>query len=76
VFVVSAHKIISDMLDHPEEFGLSNFSGSGGSRGSSGGDTDDGDDDQANEIWEDDIHLSGAAHRVFADRLLKLFDCS
>jgi hypothetical protein len=66
------------MLDHPEEFGLSNFSGSGESQGSSSGDNDnddDDDDDEAQDIWEDDIHLSGAAHGVFADRLLKLFDC-
>jgi hypothetical protein len=31
VFVVSAHRVISDILNYPEEFGLSNFSGSGGS---------------------------------------------
>ncbi|KAF8799736.1 hypothetical protein BYT27DRAFT_7176126 [Phlegmacium glaucopus] len=78
VFVVSAHHIISDMLNHPEEFGLSNSSGSGGSQQSLGGDNindDDDNDDEAQEIWEDDIHLSSAAHRVFADRLLKIFDC-
>jgi phospholipase/lecithinase/hemolysin len=78
VFVVSAHRIISDILNHPEEFGLSHSSGSGGSQGSLGGNNvnnDNDSDDEAQEIWEDDIHLSSAAHRVFADRLLKVFDC-
>jgi lysophospholipase L1-like esterase len=64
VFVVSAHRIISDILDHPEKFGFSNCSRSG-----------DDDDDEAQDVWEDDIHLSSAAHQVFADRLLKVFDC-
>ncbi|KAF8817286.1 hypothetical protein BYT27DRAFT_7317748 [Phlegmacium glaucopus] len=66
VFVVSAHRIISDILDHPEAFGLSNSSGSGNNL--------DDDNDEGQDIWEDYIHLSGAAHQVFADRLLKVFD--
>ena len=68
VFVVSAHRIISDILDHPEKFGFSNCSGSGELG------VDD-DDDEAQDVWEDDIHLSSAVHQVFADRLLKVFDC-
>jgi lysophospholipase L1-like esterase len=30
-------------------------------------------DEEADDMWEDDIHLSSAAHRAFADRLLKVF---
>lgn len=26
------------------------------------------------EIWQDDIHLSSDAHRVFANRFLRIFD--
>jgi hypothetical protein len=37
VFVVSAHRIISDIPNYPEEFGLSNSSGSGGSQRLLGG---------------------------------------
>jgi hypothetical protein len=70
VFVVSAHHIVSDILDHPEEFGLVNAAGEGGSEESL-----DHDDDEAKDIWEDDIHLSSVAHSVFADRLLKVFEC-
>lgn len=70
VFVVSAYRIILDILDHPEEFGLSKFPGDGGSEESF-----DNDDDEAQDVWKDDIHLSTAAHRVFADRLLKVFEC-
>jgi hypothetical protein len=65
VFVVSARRIISDILNHPEEFGLSNSSGSGGSQGSFGGNNVSGDndsEDEAQEIWKDVIHLSSAAH--------------
>ncbi|KAF8817252.1 hypothetical protein BYT27DRAFT_7247480 [Phlegmacium glaucopus] len=45
VFVVSAHRIISDILDHPEEFGLSNSSGSGNNL------NDDDDNDDEGQIW-------------------------
>jgi len=45
VFVVSAHRIISDVLNHPEEFGLSNSSKSGGSQRSLGGNNVSDDDD-------------------------------
>jgi hypothetical protein len=69
VFVVSAHRMISDILDHPENFGLSNPSADGGSEESF-------DDDEAPVIWDDNIHLSSAAHEVFAVRLLKVFDRS
>lgn len=68
VFVVSAHKIICDILDNPEEFELSNSSGDGGSEESLE------DSDKAQDVWEDDIHLSSAVHQIFSDRLLKIFD--
>jgi hypothetical protein len=69
VYVVSAHHIISDILDHPGAFGLSNRSrGRRPARSSNDG-------DEAPAIWEDHIHLTSATHRVFADRLLKVFDC-
>jgi hypothetical protein len=70
VFVVSAHTIISDILDHPTDFGLSK--GSEESEGSGDEETDDDDEDSGEEpaktpkIWEDDIHISSATHRVFA----------
>jgi len=67
VFVVSAHYIISDILDHPEQFGFSNSSRDEGLE-----EPFDDDDGEARDIWGDDIHLSSAAHRVFARRLLKL----
>jgi lysophospholipase L1-like esterase len=73
VFVVSAHQIISDILDHPEKFGLLNSSRDGGPEESLDSDDDD-DQPQLKDVWEDDIHLSRAAHQVFADRLLKIFD--
>jgi hypothetical protein len=64
IFVVSAHRIISDILDQPEEYNLDNEKE--GSEESFG--------DESNAIWKDDIHLSSAAHSVFAERILKVFD--
>jgi len=66
VLVVSAHHIISDILDHPGKFGFSNSSRDEGSE-----EPFDDDDGEARDIWGDEIHLSSAAHRVFASRLLK-----
>jgi len=117
VFVVSAHKIVSEILNYPNNFGLSNpdeTEPSIASEGSSSGNSDDsttsessGSKDLSNsssgeetdseesinsfasggpdpeessdfgeipDIWQDDIHLSSDAHRVFADRLLRVFD--
>jgi hypothetical protein len=65
VFVVSAHRIISDILDHPEKFGFSNSSGDRASDELFNG--------EAQDVWEDDIHLPNAVHQVFTHRLLKTF---
>lgn len=75
VFLVSAHRIISDILDKPTEFGFS--SDSGGSEESFDDDSDDDENEvqeRAPKIWEDDIHISRTTHRLFAERLLKVFD--
>jgi hypothetical protein len=56
VFVVSAHRIISDIFNHPEELGLSNSSGSGGSPCGVVG------RQQVSDHNDSDIHLSSAAH--------------
>lgn len=76
VFVASSYKIISDILDDPKAYGL---------RDDIGDDTDSDDEEEEEQdrdsdqetteeekldaMWEDDIHLSAAAHRAFADRL-------
>jgi hypothetical protein len=67
----SAHRMISDILDHPEKFRLSNSSTDAGSEEFL--DTND-DFDELQDVWEDDIHLSRAVHEVFADRPAKIFD--
>lgn len=60
VFVVSSYSIISEILDHPAKYGLSDPDDAV---------SDDSDDAAEAAAWEDNIHLSEAAHQVFADRL-------
>lgn len=75
VFLVSAHRIISDILDKPKEFGFS--SDSEGSEKLFDDDRDDDeneDQERAPKIWEDDIHISRTTHQLVAERLLKIFD--
>lgn len=68
VHLVSSYNIISEFLDRPEEFGLEDCVeglNSDSERTNSNGD----DDKIPLAMWEDDIHLSKAAHQAFADRI-------
>lgn len=75
VFVASSYNIISDILDDPNAYGLRDSI-----RGSSDSDDDEEQQDEVSnsgasvvgrseDMWEDDIHLSPAGHRAFANRL-------
>lgn len=66
VCVVSAHRIISEILDNPEEFGLFDSGRQSQKMPST--------DDLGEDMWEDHLHLSGAAHIVFGGKLLRVFD--
>ena len=76
IFVVSSYAIISDILDDPEAYGLSdcieeehpNSENEDGDE-----ESDDSDDDSQKAMWVDDIHLSIAGHRAFANRLWTIF---
>ncbi|KAF8068641.1 SGNH hydrolase-type esterase domain-containing protein [Lyophyllum atratum] len=71
VFVVSSHSIISEILDHPARYGLLDCIDQ--EEDADEAVSDDSDDAVEGAIWEDDIHLSEAAHQVFADRLWGIF---
>ncbi|KAF9457592.1 hypothetical protein BDZ94DRAFT_1227626 [Collybia nuda] len=79
VFVVSAHRIISDILDKPVNFGFSSDSEESEENSSEEPESGDEDEDEsrlqkARKIWEDDIHISRATHQLVGDRLLRIFD--
>ena len=76
IFVVSSYAIISDILDDPDSYGLSDCIEEGDSNfENDDGDeeSDDSDDDSQKAMWADDIHLSTAGHRALANRLLRIF---
>jgi phospholipase/lecithinase/hemolysin len=75
IFVVSSYAIISDMLDDPETYGLSECIEEDGSNSEKEDEeeSDDNDDDGQKAMWVDDIHLSTAGHRAFANRLWTIF---
>ncbi|KAK0190521.1 hypothetical protein F5146DRAFT_929368 [Armillaria mellea] len=54
VFVFSSHKLLSDVLGDPLEYDFG----------------ENHPDDEGGAIWEDDLHLTPAAHMILADRLL------
>jgi len=76
IFVVSSYAIISDILDDPETYGLSdcieeedsNFDNDDGDA-----ESDDSDDDSQKAMWVDDIHLSTAGHQALANKLWMIF---
>ncbi|KAF8154985.1 SGNH hydrolase-type esterase domain-containing protein [Crassisporium funariophilum] len=70
VFVVSSNSIISEILDQPATYGLSDCIEQ---EDPDDAVSDDSDDAAEGAIWEDNIHLSEAAHQVFADRLWGIF---
>lgn len=75
VFVVSSYSIISDILDDPAKYRLSDHVEQEESDDEHE-DSDDSDDEADKALWEDDIHLSTAGHRGLADRLWTIFGTS
>ena len=79
-FVVSSFAIISDILDDPKTFGLSNciltwlveeeLSSENDNGDAESGDSDD---DGQKAMWVDDIHLSTAGHQALANKLWMIF---
>jgi hypothetical protein len=88
VHVLSSYNIVSDFLDHPETNGLKDCieeweSESEEDEDGSEKDEASGSDidiskgrrgDELKAIWEDDIHMSRYAHRLFADRVWQAFE--
>lgn len=54
VFVFSSNTVIGDILDNPEYYGF----------------TEDDITEECGDIWLDDLHMTGAVHEVFAERLI------
>ena len=78
IFVVSSYAIISDILDDPEAYGLSDCieaedSNENGDEESGGDSNLDDDDDSQKAMWVDDIHLSTAGHQALANKLWTIF---
>ena len=76
IFVVSSYAIISDILDDPDSYGLSDCieDEDPNSENMDGDDeSDDSDDDSQKAMWVDDIHLSTAGHQVLANKLWTIF---
>jgi hypothetical protein len=75
IFVVSSYAIISDILDDPETYKLSDcIEDEVSNPGNEDGDEESGDsDDSQKAMWVDDIHLSTAGHRAFANKLWAIF---
>ena len=76
IFVVSSYTIISDILDDPETYGLSDCieeENSNSENEDGDEDEDNIDDDSPKAMWVDDIHLSTAGHRVLSNRLWTIF---
>ncbi|KAF5373283.1 hypothetical protein D9615_007358 [Tricholomella constricta] len=74
IYVVSSYVIISDILDNPASYGLSDYIEEEVSD-KEDWEPDVGRSEEENQksLWEDDIHLSTAGHRIFADRLWNIF---
>ena len=78
IFIVSSYTIISDILDDPESYGLSDCvedekSHSEIDDGDNESDDSHDDRDSHKAMWVDDIHLSTAGHQVLANRLWTIF---
>ena len=76
ILVVSSYAIISDILDDPESYRLSDCieDEASNSENKDGDDeSDDNDDDYQKAMWADDIHLSTAGHQVLANKLWTIF---
>lgn len=76
IFVVSSYTIISDILDDPETYGLSDCieeEDSNSENEDGDEESDDSDDGSQKAMWVDDIHLSAAGHRALANRLWTIF---
>jgi len=67
IFVVSSYAIISDILDDPAAYGLSDCIEEEESE-----EIDE--DDSEKAMWVDDIHLSTAGHRALANRLWNILE--
>jgi hypothetical protein len=67
----AADTIISDMLDDPEKYGLSDCIEEEdlSSENEEEEVSDNSDDESQKAMWVDDIHLSTAGHKAFANRL-------
>lgn len=76
IFVVSSYAIISDILDDPGIYGLSDCIGeedSDSENEESDEESDDSDHDSQKAMWMDDIHLSTAGHQALANKLWTIF---
>jgi len=54
VLLFSSHQVLSEVLEHPSDFGFS----------------EDDPATEGGGIWEDDLHLTGDVHDVLGERLL------
>ncbi|KAG6816010.1 hypothetical protein H0H93_008691 [Arthromyces matolae] len=76
ISVVSSHAVISEILDDPERYGLSDSVGKDDDGIVDEDNEDDDEDDSGQEphaMWEDELHLSYAGHEKFAERLWHIF---
>jgi phospholipase/lecithinase/hemolysin len=76
IFVVSSYAIISDILDDPESYGLSDCiedEDSSSEKEDGEDESFENDDNSQNAMWVDDIHLSTAGHQVLANKLWAIF---
>ncbi|KAG6847374.1 hypothetical protein H0H93_008565 [Arthromyces matolae] len=77
ISVVSSHAVISQMLDDPERYGLSDSVEKDVDENVDEDDEDDeykdDSDQEPKAMWEDELHLSYAGHEKFAERLWHIF---
>ena len=70
IFIVSSYAIISDNLDDPGTFGLSDCieEENSNSENEVRDKESNNSDDSPKAMWVDDVHLSTSGHRVLANR--------
>jgi len=78
IFVVSSYAIVSDILDDPATYGLSDCIEEEDSTSENDDEDEESEeideDDSEKAMWVDDIHLSTAGHRALANRLWNILE--